>query len=177
WHRPQPIRVSLDFPVPIGQSDTLQGAVDRLLERALSRPARRGRSIRGVRLRAGLEGGGSWGIEVVLREPTAERDRIAFPLRTRLAFSPPPRAVETLTVEFYDFGSASRQADLFGRSEEGGREAAGRDLADGEVPSALREAVLELKLKFGHSPLYRVVEVDPWSRIPERRDALLNFDP
>ncbi|MBI4538838.1 MAG: DNA polymerase Y family protein [Gemmatimonadetes bacterium] len=177
WHRPQPIRVSLDFPVPVGQSETLFGALDRLLERAISRPLRRGRSIRGVRVQTGLEGGGSWGLEVVLREPTVARERIALPLRTRLAASPPPRAVETLTVELFDFGPAARQADLFSRKEEGGREAAGRELVDGEVPAALREAVLELKLKFGHSPLYRVVEVDPWSRIPERRHALLNFDP
>ena len=35
----------------------------------------------------------------------------------------------------------------------------------------------ELKLRLGHSPLFRVVEVDPWSRIPERRHALLSFDP
>jgi DNA polymerase-4/protein ImuB len=37
--------------------------------------------------------------------------------------------------------------------------------------------VRELKLRLGHSPLYRVVEVDPLSRIPERRHALLSFDP
>ena len=42
---------------------------------------------------------------------------------------------------------------------------------------ALRDAVKELKLRLGHSPLFRVVEVDPWSRIPERRHALLSFDP
>jgi DNA polymerase-4/protein ImuB len=42
---------------------------------------------------------------------------------------------------------------------------------------SLKDAVRELKLRLGHSPLYRVVEVDPWSRIPERRHALLSFDP
>ena len=45
------------------------------------------------------------------------------------------------------------------------------------MPAALRSAVRELKLRLGHSPLYRVVEVDPMSRIPERRHALLSFDP
>ena len=51
------------------------------------------------------------------------------------------------------------------------------ELEEGAVPPPLQEAVKELKLKLGHSPLYRVVEVDPWSRIPERRHALLNFEP
>ena len=69
------------------------------------------------------------------------------------------------------------QVGLFDRKERSGREAGGRDLAEGVVPHSLREAVKELKLKLGYSPLYRVVEVDPWSRIPERRHALLNFDP
>lgn len=176
-HRPLPIRSSLDFPTPVGQVGTLHGALDRLLERGLSRPARRGRSIQGVRMDALLEGGGSWSIEVVLREPTAQREKIAFPLRSRMSISPPPRAVETLILEFFQFGPPTSQMDIFDRKEEGGREAAGLELAQGEVPFALREAVKELKLKLGYSPLYRVVEVDPWSRIPERRHALLHFDP
>jgi len=75
------------------------------------------------------------------------------------------------------FGPASSQNDLFGRAETGGREENGRELSEGAVPASLREAVAELKLKLGFSLLYRVVEIDPWSRIPERRRALLNFDP
>jgi len=176
-HRPRPIRAALDFPAPVGQTQALHAALDRLVERALGRPARRGRSVREVRLTARLEGGGSWTGEAVLREPTAERTRIASPLRTRLALSPPPRAVEGLVLELLDFGAPATQEDLFDRSEASGREAGGRRLAEGEVPPSLREAVKELKLRLGHSPLYRVVEVDPFSRIPERRHALLNFDP
>lgn len=177
WHRPRPIRVSLDFPTPVGTVATLHGALNRLVERAISRPARRGRSVTAVRLGAYLEGGSSWFVEAVLREPTADREKIASPLRGKMAIVPPPRAVETLIVEFIRFGAPSTQADLFDRREESSRAASGRDLARGEVPGALKDAVKELKLRLGHSPLYRVVEVDPWSRIPERRHALLSFDP
>ena len=103
-------------------------------------------------------------MEVILREPTAQKESISFPLRARMALSPPPRAVAQLTVEFFQFGPATAQPSLFDRKE-------------GTVPPSLKEAVKELKLKLGFSPLYRVVEVDPWSRIPERRHALLNFEP
>ena len=175
-HRPRPIRVSLDFPTPAGRIEAIHGALDRLLEKALARPARRGRSVHGVRLRAHLEGGGSWSMEVILREPMARKSAIAFPLRARMSLSPPTRAVEQLTVEFFQFGPASSQTGFFDRSEEGGRESGGMELSEATLPASLREAVKELKLKLGHSPLYRVVEVDPWSRIPERRHALLNFD-
>ena len=177
WHRPRPIRVSLDFPMPVGLTETLHGALDRLVERALSRPARRGRSVTAVRMGAHLEGAGSWFVETVLREPTSERDRIAAPLRAKMAIAPPPRAVETLILELTRFGAPSTQTTLFDRKEEAGRGLSGQDLARGEVPVSLKDAVKELKLRLGHSPLYRVVEVDPWSRIPERRHALLSFDP
>lgn len=177
WHRPRPIRVSLDFPNPVALAETLHGALDRLVERALSRPARRGRSVTGVRLGARLEGGGSWFVETVLREPSADRERIAFALRSKMAISPPPRAVETLFLELTQFGVPSAQTGLFDRKEGSGRAAAGHEMARGEVPASLVDAVKELKLRLGHSPLYRVVEVDPWSRIPERRHALLSFDP
>ena len=126
---------------------------------------------------AQLEGGGSWFVETVLREPTAERDRIASPLRGKMAIAPPPRAVETLILELTRFGAPSAQTTLFDRKEGSGREAGGQDMVRGEVPASLKDAVKELKLRLGHSPLYRVVEVDPWSRIPERRHALLSFDP
>jgi nucleotidyltransferase/DNA polymerase involved in DNA repair len=177
WHRPRPIRVSLDFPAPVGQTTPLHGALDRLLERALSRPARRGRSVAAVRLTGHLEGGGSWTAEQVLREPSARRETLAFVLRSRIALSPPTRAVERLILELTQFGPASSQDDLFGRNEESERETRSRDFSDGEVPVSLKDAVKELKLRLGHSPLYLVVEVDPWSRIPERRHALLSFDP
>lgn len=176
-HRSRPIRVSLDFPSPVGRTDTLHGALDRLLEKALSRRARRGRSIRGLRLRADLEGGGSWSVESILREPTTRRESMASPLRGKMSVSPPPRAVESLMVEIFRFGPATAQTGLFHRKEEGRKETENTKLAEGAVPSSLREAVKELELKLGHSPLYRVVEVDPWSRIPERRYALLSFEP
>ncbi len=175
--RPRPIRVSLSFPTPAGRTGTLHGALDRLMEKALARRARRGRSVQGVRLRARLEGGGSWSVEAVIREPTARREALTFPLRGKMSISPPPRAVESLAVELFRFGPATSQPGFFDRKEEGGRESGGMALEEGAVPHALREAVKELKLKLGFSPLYRVVEMDPWSRIPERRYALLNFEP
>jgi nucleotidyltransferase/DNA polymerase involved in DNA repair len=176
-HRPRPIRVSLDFPTPVGQSETLHGALDHLLERALTRPARRGRSVLGVRLVGRLEGGGSWSVEAILKSPTSQREPLAFNLRSRMSLSPPPRAVETLLVELFQFGPPTEQSSLFDRKEEGGRSSGAARLAEGEVPPTLRDAVKELRLRLGHSPLYRVVEVDPWSRIPERRHALMRFEP
>ena len=177
WHRPRPVRVALDFAVPVGQLETLNGALDRLLERALARPERCGRSVTALRVIGRLEGSGSWMVDAVLRDPTASKESLAFTMRSRIVLLPPPRAVEALTVELFRFGPPSSQTGLFDRKDSAGRAEQGRDLADGAVPHSLRDAVRELKLRLGHSPLYRVVEVDPLSRIPERRHALLSFDP
>ena len=173
----RPVRVALDFPDPVGQVEILHGALDRLLERALARPERRGRSVAAVRVGGRLEGSGSWTVDVVLREPTARKESLAYSLKARIGLVPPPRAVEGLEVEFFRFGPPGTQADLFDRRQAAGRAQRERDLSEGEVPRSLRNAVRELKLRLGHSPLYRVVEVDPLSRIPERRHALLSFDP
>ena len=177
WYRPRPVRVALDFAVPVGQLETLNGALDRLLERALARPERCGRSVTALRVIGRLEGSGSWMVDAVLRDPTASKESLAFTMRSRIVLLPPPRAVEALTVELFRFGPPSSQTGLFDRKDSAGRAEQGRDLADGAVPHSLRDAVRELKLRLGHSPLYRVVEMDPLSRIPERRHALLSFDP
>ncbi len=167
-HRPRPIRVALNFPSPVGERGTLHRALDRLLQRGLDRVERRERSVRGVRMGGHLEEGGSWQVEATLREPSARREDLAYPLRGRIVLSPPPRALESLFVEFFDFGAPAFQRSLFReRSTEG----------EDRISRNLREAVRELTLKLGHSPLYRVVEVDPWSRIPERRHALMALEP
>jgi DNA polymerase-4/protein ImuB len=44
-------------------------------------------------------------------------------------------------------------------------------------PSQLAEASRRLKQQYGEPVLFRVVEVEPWSRIPERRRALIAYDP
>jgi hypothetical protein len=104
-------------------------------------------------------------------------ETLSFSLRNRVSLFPPPRALESLFVEFFDFGAPLLQNDLFQRKEEGGRPVGGTSLAAGRISRALEEAIRELTLKIGYSPLYRVVEVDPLSRIPERRHALLGLEP
>ena len=41
----------------------------------------------------------------------------------------------------------------------------------------LIEATRHLKQRYGDSPLFQIIEVEPWSRIPERRHALLSYEP
>jgi DNA polymerase-4/protein ImuB len=166
---PQPIVVGVDFPSPLADRGLLVHALDRLLDQALRHPRRTGWRVQTVRARAGLEQGGSWMTEVILKDPTADRPRILAPLTTRLEQAPPTGAVDHLTVEFTAFTPGTTELQLFARDSASAARAGRQD--------ALRAAVDEIKSRLSRPLLYRIIEVHPWSRIPERRYALIDFDP
>ena len=171
----RPIRVALDFPSPIGQLELLHAALDRLIARALEHPRRRGKSVRGLRVSASLEDGGSWSIRAVAREPTSEPERLGAFLRSRIALDRPRRAVETLRLELFRFGPASAQTGLFDPKEGAARAIGSLETKDGELLPAFRRAARLLRLRLGGAALFRVLELEPNSRIPERRHALMEI--
>ncbi|MYG20440.1 MAG: DNA polymerase Y family protein, partial [Gemmatimonadales bacterium] len=171
----RPIRVALDFPSPIGQLELLHAALDRLIGRALAHPRRRGKSVRGLRVSASLEDGGSWSIRAIAREPTSEPERLGAFLRSRIALDRPCRAVETLRLELFRFGPASAQTGLFDPKEGAARVLGSLETKDGELLPAFRRAARLLRLRLGAAALYRVLELEPNSRIPERRHALMEI--
>jgi DNA polymerase-4/protein ImuB len=105
---------------------------------------------------------------ITLKNPTAERTHITAPLKTRLEQVALNGAVEALAVEFTDFVRGTGELQLFARDAASSARA-GRK-------RALRRAVREIKSRFSSS-LYHVIEVQPQSRIPERRYALIDYEP
>ncbi len=166
---PEPIVSEIEFPNPIADLAMLTNALDRLIERALRHPHRAGWRILEVGVRARQEHGTSWTTRCTLKDPSADKDHIAAPLKTRLAATPPNGAVENLAVEFLTFVRGTNELQLFARDANSNARAGRR--------RALRTAVHEMKTRFRHSSMYRVVEVYPASRIPERRYALIDYDP
>jgi nucleotidyltransferase/DNA polymerase involved in DNA repair len=167
--RPEPIVAGLDFPMPAADRLLLGHAVDKLVERALRHPRRTGWRVQTARLDAALEHGSSWTATVTLKEPSATCERIAAPLRTRLELAPPGGAVEHLAVAFTAFAPGTGELQLFAR-DAASTARAGRH-------RALHDAAREIKARFARSRLFHIVEVQPWSRIPERRYALIDFEP
>jgi nucleotidyltransferase/DNA polymerase involved in DNA repair len=166
---PEPIVAALTFFTPVAGRELLELALDRLIDRALKDPRRIGWRVQGVRVRAGLEHGASWLAAVTLKDPTIDRDQIAAPLRTQLERSPPSGAVERLVVEFTAFAPGTEELQLFARDATAAARAARR--------RALQRAAREIKLRIKRSLLYHVIEVQPWSRLPERRYALIDYEP
>lgn len=166
---PQPISAELDFPTPIADRVILSQAIGKLVERALKSPRRVGWRVHTVRARAALEQGASWLCEITLKDPSADQHRIAAPLQTRLEQVPPTGAVERLAVEFTAFAPGTTELQLFARDAESAARAGRR--------TALRAAVREIKTRLKRPLLHHVIEVHPWSRLPERRYALIDYEP
>jgi DNA polymerase-4/protein ImuB len=122
------------------------------------------RSARRIALSARLSDGHVWERGVTLREPTADRDRLLLALGTKLEGCALPNPVEEISLE------------LSGLCAESGRQQ-GMFAAKGRRTNQLEDAIRQLKSRYGISPVSRVVEVEPWSRIPERRRALIDYDP
>lgn len=161
--RAETVTETLDLPAPVVGREAFLLALRYLALRAFGRPALEGRGARRVRVRAALDGGGAWEKAVALREP-ASAERLAEALRLRLGAVELPGPVASLAMELSGLtAEAARQEALTGLHP--------------RRPRPLAEAARQLAARYGASPLYRVVEVEPWSRIPERRHALIRYVP
>ena len=166
---PEPIVAALTFFTPVGERELLAHSLDQLIARALKHPRRVGWRVHALRVRADTEGGGSWLFAHLLKDPTADATRIAAPLRTRLEQSPPTGGVERLILEFTAFAPGTTELQLFARDAQAAARAGQQ--------RALRSAAREIRMRVKRAVLYHIIEVQPWSRLPERRYALIDYEP
>ncbi len=163
---PAEVAEALEFPEAVGNELTLRRALGALVETVLARPERRDRFVRKVALSArlvsaGSGGGGSWRRSLTLRDPTADADRIRVALAPRLVELPAP--VVELRVELVELTDpAGRQLELLA--------------AGAEDRSRLSEGLRQVRASTGSGSVCTVVEVAPWSRIPETRALFVPRD-
>jgi nucleotidyltransferase/DNA polymerase involved in DNA repair len=158
----QPLVETLEFPEAVGNELTLRRALVALLDRLLARPERAGRPPRKVALWARLVGGASWRRTVTLREPTADAVRLRVALAPKLAELPAPALKLRLEI-----------GELAERTGEQLELVAG----EGEVvQERLRDGLRQVRAAVGAGGVSTVVEVAPWSRIPEARALLVPRD-
>jgi nucleotidyltransferase/DNA polymerase involved in DNA repair len=132
-----------------------------LIDRLLAHPARRGRSLRRLRLGARLAGGGSWRSVAALRRASADPVRLRLALFPKLEELPGPAA--SLSVRALETGPpASDQQTLGGSARQNRRR-------------RLDEAVRQARAAAGKDAVLRVLDVDSESRVPERRSLLTPY--
>jgi protein ImuB len=153
---------TLEFPEAVANELTLRRALGALLDRLLARPERGDRAIRKLALSAKLVGGGSWRRTVTLRDATADRDRLRVAVGVKLAELPAP--VTRLGLELVELAqTVGRQLELV--HPEGL-----------ELRVHLSEGLKQVRAGAGSGAVCSVLEVAPWSRIPEQRALLVPRD-
>jgi DNA polymerase-4/protein ImuB len=159
------VQDGLRFDDPLGSVEAVMAAIDQLLAHTFSQPALLGRSVRQVRLRALLSDGTSWERLYTFKQALSTRDAARRALKSKLDLPNglPPAPIDELALELLGLGGeAARQPGLF--------VARARQLVE------IAEAARQLSARYGRVPLYHAIEVEPWSRIPERRWALVTCD-
>ena len=157
---PEPVSERIDLPDAVS-GQQLERALELLVARVLARHERRGRSLRALAVSARFVAGGTWRCAVTLRQASADPRRIGLALGPKLAELPAP--AESLGLEVEAFGPPATDQ--------------GRLLDDGgaERRSRLGEAVRQARQAAGPGAAMRVLDVDPDSRVPERRSVLAPF--
>ncbi|MGH3002218.1 MAG: DNA polymerase Y family protein [Gaiellaceae bacterium] len=153
---------TLEFPEAVGNDLTLRRGLAVLVDRLLARPERAGRPPRKVAVWARLVGGASWRRTVTLREPTADPARLRTALGSKLSELPAPAL--KLRLEVAELAEhTGEQLELVA--------------AEGEaMQHRLREGLRQVRAAVGAGGVATVVEVAPWSRIPEGRALLIPRD-
>jgi len=162
--RREELRVSdeIDLPAPTALAEPIVVGTRGLLQRALNRPEMRGQTLRRLDWRLGLESGEQVARKFVFREPTSDPARMLLVVKSRVErlqlVSPAVSIGVTLSGLCSEYG---HQANLWQVGPRRRRE--------------LLDAIEQLNAREGQPQVYRIVEVQPWSRIPERQLALVAF--
>jgi protein ImuB len=161
--RPRPVReaiaVELELPEAVS-GQQLERALELLISRLLAHPSRRGRTLRSLRLSARLAADGGWRRQVALRRASAAADRLSDALLPHLALLPAP--VATLRLEAAALGPETGEQLTLSEPDQ-------------ERRRRISEAVRQTRSAAGADAVLRVLEVDPDSRVPERREVLMPF--
>ena len=157
---PEEIESRLGLPEAVS-GPQLEHALELLVERVLAHPARGNRSIRRLRIEARLAAGGGWRCEATLRSASTSVERLMAALAPRLGELPGPAA--WLGLRALDLGPEAGEQGALGRAPEDERR------------ERLSEAVQQVRSAAGRDAVLRVLEVDPASRVPERRAILAPY--
>ena len=155
---------SLSFPDATVNLSTIVPGIESLLTRAFSRPLMANRYARRADLQAQVFRRPPWKLQVAFREPVGTRNHALFAIKAKMDNVDIPGPLEDMRLTLSELSGEAWQQESMWK----------------EVQQAehLRQAVSQLRARLGvPPPIYQVRELEPWSRIPERRHALVELTP
>jgi hypothetical protein len=169
----EPVAELIAFPEPVANEQTLDSAALMLAERLAAHPRCVLHAPRAVIASGVLAAGGSWQARRVLRTPTIDARRIALAIRPAFAELPGPIERLELALDGFEPRAADQRSLLGGR---GGALAVGAfddDELAGLGDERVQRGMRHVQEALGEDSLLQVLEVEPWSRVPERHAVLV----
>ena len=154
----------LTFPSPTITQYAVLTAIGILLGRAFARPQTKGKYVRTATIESHIVRHPPWVKRFSFKEAVGSRERALFAIKSRMDTIALPGPLEDMTLTLAGLtGESGMQSSLF---------------SDVRKREQLKEMMRQLEALMGRRPpIYQIKEVEPWSRIPERRQALAPFDP
>ena len=150
----------IDFEVPDEDKSRVLAATGLLLGKLIYQLSNHNQVCGQVRLCLSLEGGNTLLVNLSLKTPTDSMNRILDRVKHHLDTVRLPGAITGLKVGLAQLTGEHGKQSLLNASEKSSRQ------------EELKWLAGRLKARFGQSPLKRIVELAPDSRIPERRVVL-----
>jgi DNA polymerase-4/protein ImuB len=137
---------------------SILAAMESMFVHIFARDGLKGRGIRSLVLWTRGWSGEHWERDLQFKEPSMDTRNIISRVKLVLENYPQPGPVEQLGIRITGLGySDGRQKSLF---------------SEIRAKDHLMEDIRQLNLRMGDHQIFKVKEVEPWSRIPERRYAL-----
>ena len=150
------------FPDATVSMPTIVTGIESLLSRSYSRPQLAQRYARQAVLEANVLRRPPWTMRVAFKEPAGDRSHALFGIKTRLDTLEIPGPLEDMRLT------------LSGLTGESGQQ--GSMWTEVRRSQQMQETISQLQARLGVAPpIYKVRELEPWSRIPERRHALVQL--
>jgi len=138
--------------------DVLLMSIEAMLVRAFTRLTPRGMGIRSINLWTRSWVAEHWEKTVQFKEPAMNTRTAISRIKRIMESYPQPGPIEQIGMKITGLGKQwGRQRNLF---------------PDVRAQDHLMNDIKQLELRLGGPQLYKIKEVEPWSRIPERRYAM-----
>ncbi len=153
------IEESATLPSVTVSLETILVAVESLLSRVFARESLKGRGIINLVVWATVLGSGYWEKSIKFKEPAMNASKTISRIKHVLETCSLPGPVEDLGLKITGLGySSGQQKNLF---------------SEVRATEHLLDDIKQLELRLGGPQVFRIKELEPWSRIPERRQALV----
>ena len=152
----------LSFPSPATTLPAIVLAVETLLGRAFAHASLRGKGVRTATTESRVFRKPPWTRRFAFKEAVTGKEKALSVLKGSLETVTIPGPLEDMKLTLSGFtGESGKQGSL---------------LPDIRRQEQLREMIGQLEARLGREPpIYQVREIEPWSRFPERRRALVQF--